>query len=506
MMEASALFAAIDNPVPTSNWSVSKHQPLEMVLMAKADLQTVKTFYEFYPEALTRRLFHNVLNCGAKPGVVGFLVTKCPELVDEDAFEIAVAQGPGPDRPTDDEIITMANINPEILVPEGPHYFLPDCLALVLNWKYTLQLTQSLFKMITGKIPELSLSKHTTDCFENFYPWIALDEKSTSKRTAMDMEAVLGLAPVLNGKSIHTFSGLCETWDTPAAFFEFVRKILSNQGIETLELQFPKHGKSTGFNSGAFQQLLPKCKIQLVRLHLHSNHPLSFDFLEHCLGGMPCLKRLSVNLETDVDTASPIISNFLRKNFLLKTLSIWATSDTSAKGLDPILNSLQSNHTLQGFYYRQRDVQVDKFKRYQEILVTILQSNTTLDVAGFYDGCTDENMRGNLCNELHPSQHLLPFYTMLNLLGRKEARVSDFSTTNTGFVDLLVRVQDATIYLDNVQNERNHPATDDDVFNLLYGFLHENPGKWSHPGNNSQDSTTKSAACGIKKRKHSVMS
>ncbi|CAB9502566.1 expressed unknown protein [Seminavis robusta] len=507
MMEAPALFAALNHPVPTSDWTVSKHQPLEMVLMAKADLETVKTFYEFCPEALTEELFKNVLKCGAKPGVVGFLATKCPWLVNEDNFEIAVAQGPGPGRPTETEIITMANINPEIFVPKSPPFYLPHCLRMVLNWKYSLQLTQSLFKIIAGKTPELSLPMDTIDGIDSVALWVALDENLTTKRTAMDIEAVRGMEPVLNNNNIKAVTNWCVNWEVDA-FVEFVRKILSNQSVEKLSLDFPEpsqdeHGQSTWFNLGAFPQLLPQCKIQEVHLSPCSNNPMAFDFLEHCLGGMPCLKRIEIELQTDVDAASPIISNFLCNNFLLETLTIRATSDTSAKGLDPILNSLKSNHTLGGFYYKQSNLQPDKFKRYHEILASILQkSNTTLHAVEFFDGCTKENWGGNSCSALHPSQDMLPFYATLNYVGRKKAREPE--STKSGFVDLLVGVQENTIYLDNVEDEENHPATDADVFNMLYGLLHENPGTWSHPGNNSQDSTT--YACGMKKRKHSAMS
>ncbi|CAB9528634.1 expressed unknown protein [Seminavis robusta] len=402
-----------------------------------------------------------------------------PELVDDDSFEIAVAQGPGPDRPTDDEIIDMASINPTVLVSKGPHYVLPLTLTLALNWKYSLQLTQSLFKMIAGKAPEVCLPANIFDGIESFAPWVALDENSTTKRAAMDMVAVRGMEPVLKSSNVRMAANWCTDWEVDA-FLEFVRKILSNRSIEDLRLAFPEpsqdeHGKSIGFNSDAFKELLPKCKIQDVCLHHCSNNPLAFDFLEHCLAGMPCLTRIDMKLETDVDAVSTIMSNFLCNNLVVDSLTIRATSDTSAKGLDPILNSLKRNDTLREFYYCQRNMQPDKFKRYHEILTSILQkSNTTLSGAEFWDGCTDDNLDGNLCTEMHPSQHLLPFNTTLNFAGRKEAR-EPYSNT-AGFVDLLVQVQEDTIYLDD---EENHPVTDDDVFNMLYGLLHENPGEWS---------------------------
>ncbi|CAB9520297.1 expressed unknown protein [Seminavis robusta] len=504
-MDPSALFSALDNPVPTSSWTVSKDQPLAMVLMAKADLETVKTFYEFYPEALTKELFINVLKCGAKPGVVGFLATMRPDLVGDKAFVFAVNQGPGPNRPTDKEIVTMANINPEILLmPTGQDYVMSNCLCSVLTWKYSLELTQSLFKLIAGKTKEIVFP---VDVFDDIdaSPWVVVDENSRTKRAAFDKEALGGMEPLLDSNNLQNMRNACGKWELDA-FLEFVRKVLCNQSICKLLLNFPEpsldqEGQPNFFHSDSFKQALSKCKIEKLQIYVDQNDPLALGFLQCCLIQMPCLKDLSVIVDSDIaaSKATPVLGHFMCSNSQLETLLIRATSDTTGKGLDPILSALENDQTLNCFYYRQGGFQPDRFKRYQDILAVVLQnSNDTLNHAKFSDGCTDEDFLGNLRSPLHPSQHLLPFYISLNRLGRKEA--SDPETTIAEFVDLLVEVKEDTIFFDADETHKD-PATTEDISNILYGLLRENPANWSKQTSSSEPNTKSGS-----KRKHSALS
>ncbi|CAB9525538.1 expressed unknown protein [Seminavis robusta] len=498
-MDHSALFAALDDPVPTTNWTVSKHQLLEMVLMAKADLETVKTFYGFFPEALTKQLFRNVLKCGAKPGVVGFLATIRPDLVDDNAFVFAVNQGPGPNRPTDKEIVTMANINPEMLMPTGQNYVMSNCLCSVLNWKYSLELTQSLFKMIAGKTKEIEFP---CDFFNDIdiFPWVVVDENASTKRASFDKEALKGMDPMLDSTNLQNVLNWCGNWELDA-FLEFLRKVLSNVSLCNLFLlNFPEpsqdqEGKPSFFASESFNQVLSKCKIQKLRISVKQNDPLALEFMKCCLIRMPSLKHLSVCVDSDIaaSKATPVIGHILRSNSQFDTLTIRATSDATGKGLDPILSALENNQTLESFNYRQGGAQPERFKRYQDILAVVLQSsNETLGDANFSDGCTDEDPRGNLRSGLHPSEHLLPFYTALNWIGRKEA--GDPETTIANFVCLLagVTVKEGRIFFD--EDRTHNPATTEDISNILYGLLRENPAIWSKH--------TKSGS----KRKHCVLS
>ncbi|CAB9496682.1 expressed unknown protein [Seminavis robusta] len=504
-MDPSALFATLDNPVPTSTWAVSKKRALEIALMAKADLETVQRFYELYPAALNKRLFRNVLKSGAKPGVVGFLATKCPGLVDKKAFEMAVVQGPGPDRPTDEDIITFAQINPDLLVLEGPtFYFFSIPLRLVLSWKYSQELTQTLFKMLAGKTRlSLWLPQNMILDLSSVFPWVVIDENSTTKRTALDMEAVMGMAPVLDSKSIKGFDSSCTAWELDA-FSEFVRRLLSNQSMRELFLKFPEvppeeqeQGKSMLFNTDAFKEVLSQCKIDHVVLHLGQNNPLALGFLGNSLGSMPCLKNLSFHAATDIAFASatPTICHSLSRNSLLDRITIYAENGTTTTGLDPILNSLATNHTLRAFSYKQGNA--DNFTRYHEVLVNILHKhNTTLVFVRFYDGRSEENPSGNLCSKLHPSEDLVAFYIGLNRCGRKKA--FDPATTKAEFVELLVKApvswnrvdpplhyhpdgsrRIGDIYDDQAPVLAAADVKDADEFNILYGLLHANPAKWS---------------------------
>ncbi|CAB9506186.1 expressed unknown protein [Seminavis robusta] len=489
-MDPSALFAALNNPVPTSNWAVSKHQALEMVLMAKADLETVKTFYEFYPEALTKELFHNVLKCGAKPGVVGFLAEKCPELVDVDAFEMAVVQGPGPDRPTEVEIITLAELNPSVLGPApGPYTLIPGSLLLILNWKYSQELTQALFKVFELKTNDFDLCDNLFelpgDC-----PWV--DENFTAKRTALDMEALMGMAPVLDSQKTHTIISRCMEWELDACL-AFIHRALSNQSLQTFCFTFPKvsqeeqqhqGGEATWFTTPLFQELLSQCTVQNVLSHFVPSNPLAVDFVTTGLCKMPYLKGVSLRVDGDVADLAPTVSSFLSRNSSLTVLSLRATTDTTEKGLDAIIRTLEHDHIVQVFMYSQENVQHNKFERYQEMFVEILdKSNISLNRVTFNDGCNADKMQGYLCNKLHPSEHLLPFYTSLNWLGRKQAL--DPESTQVEFVELLETVQDIQLLRCGNEDHVTAEATAEDKFNLLYGLLRENPAKWSHASNNN---------------------
>ncbi|CAB9523180.1 expressed unknown protein [Seminavis robusta] len=270
----SNLFDAINNPLPSCDWKISSHQPLELFLMDKAELGTIKAFYEFFPQALTKRLFVNVIKCGAKPGVVGFLVTKRPDLADTSAFELAVMQGPGPSRPTDSEIYMMASANnPELLVPTGPNFWMPPIWSHILNWKYSPELTRSLFKMIVGTTKALRLRPNIFHDFTDF-PWVVIDEHSTTKRSALDMDVVLSMTPMLNSHSIRFAGSGGNKWE-PDAFLEFFSKILSKQDIDTIDLNFPNLSQEHQeevlfyFTTDEFNQLLSTCKVKKLGLRIH---------------------------------------------------------------------------------------------------------------------------------------------------------------------------------------------------------------------------------------------
>eukprot|EP00797_Seminavis_robusta_P016132 Sro2403_g326381.1 (576) ;mRNA; r:3584-5455 len=481
-MDASALFGALDNPVATSKWTISKNQPLEMVLMAKADLETVKIFYEFYPKALTKNLFRNVLISGAKPGVVGFLASVRPNLVDDATLILAVVQGPGPDRPTESEIILLAEINPDMLVPPGPEFRMPHSLRLVLNWKYSKELTQALFQMVASKVQRLVLPKDfIMDDLPSIFPWVGEDiVNSPLKRTALDMEALVSMEPILGSNNIISLESWCDTWELDA-FSQFVQGVVSNQGIHRLLLRIPDMGQQkrpTWFNTETkFAQLLAECSLKILRLDMG---PLDVGFLKHCLDGMTCLESLDIKLvKADLAAASAVtatISRFLRTDDWLESLIIEASSDKTARGLDPILNALESNDTLTGFYYYQGDTAPDKFQRYHQKLTDILRkSNSTLQVVHFIDGVTDNNQEGNLCSPLHPSQHLLPFYTTLNRFQRKNAH--NPQTSKADFVKLVVQVTQKAFYFDQ---EKQDPCTEEDILNIVYGLLRGNPNTWCH--------------------------
>ncbi|CAB9510651.1 expressed unknown protein [Seminavis robusta] len=502
-MDPSALFAALDNPVPTSTWTVSKNQPLEMVLMAKTDLDTVKTFYEFHPEALTKGLFCNVLKCGAKPGVVGFLASKCPDLVNAKALCLAVAQGPRPDRPTESEIMALANVNPKALAPKSPNYHMSNFLRILMQWKYSQELTQNLFKMSVHKKVVLLLDWSLPDY--HLLSWV--DYSSNMKRSGIDMAAVLGMTPVLDSKDVKHLVSWGVEWDMDA-FSEFVRRVLSNQSIEILRLELPKLGpdrqkESTMFTTDTFNQLMPKCKIKKILLRLDQNNPLMVSFMESCFVRMPCLQYLNIYVTTDLNSVALPISHYLCSDPALERMTIRATSDKTALGLDLILNALTTNQTLERFHYYRDGVQTDKFQRYHNMLAGILQeSNTTLCEARFCDGCTKTNPVGIFRSPLHPSQHLLPFYTHLNRLGRK--KVYDPATTKADFVKLLVTVTQVKLYVDRNGED---PATKDDTLNIVYGLLQENPTIWSniHHDPPSSPECKMSHHCGSK-RKYSAIS
>ncbi|CAB9528073.1 expressed unknown protein [Seminavis robusta] len=519
-IDFTVLFVAIDNPVPTSNWTVSKSQPLEMALMAKADLETVKTRYELYPEALTEQLFANVLKCGAKPGVVGFLAKQRPALIDERALELAVAQGPGPDRPTESEIIALAEINPELLVPKGPDYEIPACLCSVLSWKYSQEFSKNMFGVMAGKttvsqvvLPyDLTLARRLPSARDN----------SSTKRNALDLTAVAGMAPMLDGKALKSVEIPGENWELNA-FLEVVRRIVSNKSIQTVVLGFPElsHdqlGDSLCFNTETWKRMLSQWKPVFLVLNFARcpNSPLAVSFLEQCLKSMPRLEGLDLGFDTDVDAAVPTICRCLRDDASITILSLVVRSDTTAKGLDPILKALDTCR-ISGFGCAIEENHPDKCKGYHEILLNILQNNTRLEYVDFRDCLTDDNPNGDNCLKVGPSQDLLPFYTALNACGREYARSQE--AVNAHFLDLLEMVQmsELCLHADPVpagpqdaelmfgQSVRKRPATEEDRFNILYGLLRENPAKWSQSPNTSQRASRKSARCGSK-RKHSALS
>lgn len=460
-----------------------RFSPLEFALMMKMNLETIEQIYQQNPRALGAQLLHNVCRIGCQPGVVAFLARRVPRAVsewleDDEGFpnlpiHLAMQYGPGPDRPTEDDLLELMRIYPASV--QEHNWMGKKPWEFALSRKYSPGFVRKIFEVLSHQgIESLTLDQELL-CDDTLSP--------NRCRSAIDLDTAKALAPLLCRVKEFEFSSV---W-TPEGMLHCMEALLKNQRLTSLRLGTDLMRRQDGFGDHkvveSLVRLASKSRIKKLDLHFRelcgdwtssrNNGALPW-MLEDLVLQLPFLRELTVTLCQDLEPATPGLCQLLKRSKTLRSLVIdnrHLEMETKAD-LSPILEALACSR-LKNFDYFESIALEDnveeeskKYRRRNKIhlkhLSKALQTNSSLEKVEYRFGYSlwNEEM------ETFPEYREIKNYAKLNECGR--ALVRNQSIRVGDFVQLL-------------NPRRLQMMTDDplELSNVQYGLLLESPSLWA---------------------------
>lgn len=457
-------------------FATKKLSPLDIAVMMKADLETIRRVYEMHPPALTPELLRDCCRRGCQRGVVRFFAEKLPEgvsQVDSDGefpIHLVMTQWLISRETREDDMKALIDIYPEAINIRDDFGWAP--------WESMLYLNCS-SELVSLALQKLSKSKEIRRDGIRLRR-ITYENPATRYRHALDMDFVEGMSPVFS--CIPTFRAMKNAWRVDA-FVQCFRILLSKPNITKIQFAFKFLIGPAGFpvnENPAFVRgrlsnpmIAREAAQSVLKLALKSAvEELTLDFgysyaiqnLPQLLWDMilrlPRLQALSVNgISNDVMPLLTVIEASKNLLYLIVKIDYYPS-------LHRLLDAVAQNTVLKqfdlaiDFERNQNEVQshrgVEELRGYMASKLEL--ENITLRKAKIFDQGVDPKD-----DPFTASQAKIQYYTNLNRNGRAVARKE--KTKVADFVQLLCVEEDSDYFaLENC--------------NIRYGLLRELPSLW----------------------------
>ncbi|CAB9509227.1 expressed unknown protein [Seminavis robusta] len=440
-----------------------RFSPLELALMAKADIGTVTRLYDACPAALDQNLFWNLCRCGAQVGVLAYLVNRNTQLAGVQThdrwYPINLAMEKG--GHSDMDIRALAQAHPGSLSSNLYPYVNALRIALRRS-RFRRGLIQFLFQLSpmfhdqSMRFPGDVLEEEGSNGGQVVPPMFPeVDDSNTPQfRAHLNMDCAYGMVPML--LSCVKFYNYCQKWKSDAfmqVWHNLLASIKLQKVITCVPNTFEFNINQQWFQTPQFRSLASTSKIEHLQLWDGVDNACSHSLLKDCALHLKHLVKLEICIIKDLLSTGRIICELLMKEHaVLRELDIRASRTPTGK-LYPLLNALAGNKSLEAFVFDGESNTVP----YQEYLEEILWcSNTTISRIRLNTFTTSANA----------SSDPLSYYVANNMAGRGKVREVDL--TLDGFISLL-----------NHADSMRQGVTELDVANELYGLLRESPKRWS---------------------------
>jgi hypothetical protein len=476
---------------------------LHKVILIKASLPIVKLAYKLDPNSLTDEVLTDAFQSGARQDVLQFLVEK-----------------KGLDQNQRSELIAKTCLSAIPVLQSGNHREREEQLAIING------LIQAFPNDLTNGDGNNPFCPFNIVLYSTCFPHLILESMANYVRKSMPAFSLRGddRLPLENPHFLRVFRpSLCgRCMKCIGAILTSVEDFSSHhwrfteQEFSTLLAMLMRASNSAkkvhlNINMGQFnrsmEELIGPAKAQLEHGGECNIEEFSFsyaaslgvanrrpDFALHALHFyMKNLKRLDITIAPPLranQELCDILCGLLRKG-QLECLSLDGGTDGNGLYL-PLIQAVNDSQTLTDLRMQNLQSHSD-VNKYQAEVLKVLDGNTRLVVALVCEDfvtqnvvfeCTNRAMRTHVNKECfldgtkgNPNQRQIDHLTMLNLVGRNEAK--DEATLLEDFINLVSckSLQQQIAFL-----EFEGQAEQDLITDLQYGLLREQPSLWVSKG------------------------
>jgi hypothetical protein len=433
----------LQNPLWTKDFAAEMEsgecKPLDFAVMCQGSLATIQQLCSTDSKQLTENTIRIACKHGAKPGVVAFLVQQKPELVrckwGNDLkvaypLSLAMSQGPGEARPTENDIKTLIKLWPQSVVVDMYWSWNGNQPRDSTDWGSPLQ--QCLFRGYSEELLDFMIDHIPSSIQEyDITPFVQIREK--------DLKWLSHVLPRIE----NTLESQYAIWDAPA-FLGFLELLSVNKSIKKLVLYLEIEDNPSGkqfwslLEKFTMQQSFPM--IEELDISFESQHPMYLSILRS-LSSWPRLRKLHVCLGDGpgfLRRSMPAMCNLFYhgqlEDFVLQTGEAY-TKEVRHFGevcmpLKPLIDAVKINQSLRRFQvvrgWKASDNEEAFRTTYGNFLVETLQVNTTLQSSegwGVADGEVAFHTKWNKCGRMRARNVTTTLEELVELLGSVEERL-----------------------------------------------------------------------------------